>query len=325
VEETEDGGRYEYLHPSKLPEVIRLDAAARTFPGWQPSSQGARLCAPSGRGCAVCGESCAPAHSPAAGTGQEAVASRRNAVMISPRSAGTSTTVTSTGRLVRAETPVRASSSTGMPERGMASSRASSAVGMRARMRSVQDSGPWPASSNRLSSTTRTGRVRGLPAPGPGTRSVFISCGKTVQSLRSPAVATSTRVSPWPSTARWTLPVGPPWDRPRARRYPWTLPFCGRRPRVGERARSWSRCPEAEELLLSRSPVYDVGRRSAQLGRDVGIEWPFILVTPWLPSPDATGRVVRPAAAGGAARRRERPPGSPVMRCGGASSRRSAG
>jgi hypothetical protein len=33
IEETEDGGRYEYLHHSKLLEVIHLDAAARAFLG----------------------------------------------------------------------------------------------------------------------------------------------------------------------------------------------------------------------------------------------------------------------------------------------------
>jgi hypothetical protein len=89
---------------------------------------------------------------------------------------------------------------------------------------------------------TRTGRVRGLPAPGPGTRSVFISCGKTVQSLTFPAVTTRARGSPRPSTARWALPVGPPRDRPRAWRFvPECSPSCGHRLRAGEPARSWSR------------------------------------------------------------------------------------
>ncbi|WUH99896.1 MBL fold metallo-hydrolase [Spirillospora sp. NBC_00431] len=40
------------------------------------------------------------------------------------------------------------------------------------------------------------------------------------------------------------------------------------------------------EPLLYRSPVYDVRRQSVQLGLDTGVERPFILATPRLPSPD---------------------------------------
>lgn len=94
-----------------------------------------------------------------------------------------------------------------------------------------------------LSPSTRAGVVRGRPVTARGMRMLSRTWPKAVASLTLPGVSTMDSGRPRPSTARCTLLVSPPRDRPRAWRAcerpgsssssPSAAPFCGRRPRAG--------------------------------------------------------------------------------------------
>jgi hypothetical protein len=109
------------------------------------------------------------------------------------------------------------------------------------------------ARTERASAITRSGRVRGRPRPPRGTRTASRTTSKTVESLTLPGVRTTDSGRPRPSTARWTLVVSPPRDRPRACRAagrrgsssspvssPPGSPFCGRRQHAGGPGYRWS-------------------------------------------------------------------------------------
>lgn len=67
-----------------------------------------------------------------------------------------------------------------------------------------------------LSPSTRSGVVRGRPVPRRGVRMPSRTWPNAVASLTLPGVSTIDRGRPQPSTARWTLVVSPPRERPRA-------------------------------------------------------------------------------------------------------------
>src|SRR5512142_1986726 len=67
-----------------------------------------------------------------------------------------------------------------------------------------------------LSATTCSGRVRGRPTPPAGTRIAASSPGSCGLSPACPGVSSTASGRPRPSTARWSLLLSPPRDRPRA-------------------------------------------------------------------------------------------------------------
>ena len=67
-----------------------------------------------------------------------------------------------------------------------------------------------------LSAITRSGRIRGLPVVGRGTRMCSRTVVIIVVSLTFPPVSTHPNGRPRPSATRWTLHVKPPRERPIA-------------------------------------------------------------------------------------------------------------
>lgn len=93
--------------------------------------------------------------------------------------------------------------------------------------------------------------MRGRPGPLRGMRIASSMAGSMVQSAVLPLLSTIGTERPRPSTARWTLVVSPPLDRPSASRHttaakssnspPASSSFCGHQRRAGRRGHPWSR------------------------------------------------------------------------------------